>query len=284
MKKWLTYLNERSPLPALTFLSLGIGLSTSTGLGIFDGLALLMVVVLNNLVFIQMRLGDELKDFENDKIINPTRPLPRGLLTTEQVSKALLILFFILTLAALCVGVFFSWQGGVAFLICPIFAWLMYKEFYIGKGLSKEPMLYALTHQVIVFPLFGWFGLALAPELITNPFFIGWLLANFGVSFTFEICRKLNPNAHKLAGTYAHHYGPSKTVFFIAILMLYTLLGAYVGNFFWFALPPVVLLLLSLLYWIKNPSKYKIPAGLSALNSIISLWAPAIIWAIKRWA
>lgn len=283
MKKWFTYLNERSPLPALSFLSLGIGLSTFAGLGRFDWIALLVVLFVNNLIFIQMRLGDELKDFENDKIINPGRPLPRGLLTPNEVYGALLLVFGFLVFASLLVGVFYSWLGGVALVICPIFAWLMFKEFYIGKSLAKEPMLYALTHQVIVFPLFGWFGLALAPDLLRNPFFIGWLLANFGVSFTFEICRKLDPKAHKLAGTYAHHYGRKKTVFFTSIFLLYTLLGAYVGGFIFYALPPALLLFLSLLFWIKKPEVYKLPAGLAALNSIVTLWAPGLIWVAKRW-
>lgn len=283
MKKWITYLNERSPLSALTFLSLGIGLSTFAGIGQFNWWLLGLVVVMNNLVFIQMRLGDELKDFENDKIINPTRPLPRGLLTTHEVHRNLVGLLVVLIVGGILIGVLKNWTGGLVFTACPIFAWLMFKEFYVGKRLSKEPMLYALTHQVIVFPLFGWFGLTLEPSLISNPFFIGWLMANFGVSFTFEICRKLDPNAHKLAGTYAHHYGRGKTVFFTSIFMLYTLVGAYVGGFLTYAAVPVALLFPALIYWIKKPESYKIPAGLSALNSIVTLWAPAIIWALKRW-
>lgn len=279
----MTYLNERSPLPALTFLSLGIGFSTFAGLGKFDSLSLLLVVILNNLIFIQMRLGDELKDYENDKIINPTRPLPRGLLTTNEVHKALLILLVLLIFAALLIGYFYSALGGITFLICPLFAWLMFKEFYIGKSLAKEPMIYAFTHQVIVFPLFGWFGLALEPNLLTNSFFLGWLLANFGVSFTFEICRKLDPNAPKLAGTYAHHYGRGKTFLFVFIMMLYTALGAYVGKFLWYSLVPLALLFIALGAWVRKPETYKFPAGLAALNSIVALWAPAILWAVKRW-
>jgi hypothetical protein len=29
----------------------------------------------------------------------------------------------------------------------------MYREFYIGKSLARQPFLYAATHQVIILPL-----------------------------------------------------------------------------------------------------------------------------------
>lgn len=282
MKKWMTYLNERSPLPALSFLSAGIGLSPMLATNQINWWLFAFCLVINNLIFIQMRLGDELKDFENDKIINPTRPLPRGLLTPAEVLKALKGLFATLVVTGLIVA-YYSLPAGLALVMTTVFAWLMFKEFYIGQGLSKSPMLYALSHQVIVFPLFGWFALLLKPELLTNTMFLAWLLANFGASFTFEICRKLNPEAHKLANTYAHYYGRPKTVGFISIFMLYSALGAYGAGFLWYSLPALLLLFGSLIYWMKNPAQYKIPAGLSALSSAVILWAPAIQAFLKGW-
>jgi 4-hydroxybenzoate polyprenyltransferase len=283
MKKWMTYLNERSPLAALSFLSAGIAISTMLGTGQRNWWLALFCVVVNNLIFIQMRLGDELKDYENDKIINPTRPLPRGLLTPAEVLTALKLIFGLLVACGLVVG-YFSIPAGIALVLTPVFAWLMFREFYIGQSLAKSPMLYALSHQVIVFPLFGWFGLLLIPGLYRNPFFLCWLLANFGASFTFEICRKLNPDAHKLANTYAHYYGRPKTVGFTSIFMLYSAVGAYGAGFLWYSLPALVILFLSLVYWMKVPQKYKIPAGLSALSSAIILWAPTVQWLVKKWS
>lgn len=282
MTKWMTYLNERSPLLALTFLSAGIGMSPMLATNEINWWLFLFSIVVNNLIFIQMRLGDELKDFENDKIINPTRPLPRGLLTTDEVLKALKLLFGGLVVTGLVVA-YYSLPAGIALVMTTVFAWLMFKEFYIGQSLAKSPMLYALSHQVIVFPLFGWFGLLLKPELLTNFYFLAWLLANFGCSFTFEICRKLNPEAHQLANTYAHYYGRPKTVGFVIIFILYTAVGAYGAGFLWYSLPVLCLLSLSLFYWVKNPAKYKIPAGLSALSSAVVLWAPAIQSFLKGW-
>ena len=285
VKKWMTYLSERSPLPAISFLSAGMAVSSMAFTGEFNWWYLLLGLVINNIIFIQMRLGDELKDFENDKIINPERPLPRGLLHPPEVLRVLKGMLVAMILVGIVIAIAFnSWSAGAAIIATTLFAWLMFKEFYIGQGLAKSPLIYALTHQVIVFPLFGWMGLMLNPELIKNPAFIGWLLANFGASFTFEICRKLNPAAHKLANTYAHHYGRPQTVMYIAIFILYSAFGAKLSGFLSYSLPALVILFLSLLFWIKRPEKYKIPAALSALSSAIILWSPAIMWLLKRWS
>lgn len=281
----MIYLNERSPLAALSFLSAGIAISSMAIAEKFNWWYVFLALAFNNVIFIQMRLGDELKDFENDKIINPTRPLPRGLLTPKEVLWNLKGLLCTMVVGGLLLGfLLHSWPAALAVITTTLFAWLMYKEFYLGSGLSKSPILYALSHQIIVFPLFGWMGLLLDPGLVTNPLFIGWLLANFGASFTFEICRKLNPAAHPLAKTYAHHYGRPTTVGCTIIFLSYSAIGARIGGFLWYSLPALIALLLSLLWWIKKPESYKIPAALSALSSAIILWAPAIIWLIKRWS
>jgi hypothetical protein len=284
MKRFMTYLNERSPLPALTFLSAGIALSAVAIDQSFSWVILVLGILLNNFLFIQMRLGDELKDFETDKQINPTRPLPRGLFQTSEVQRLLEIFLTILIASGLVIGVLYSALGGSALVIASIFSWLMYKEFYISHTLDKSPMIYALSHQIIVFPLFAWPGLTLNPTLITDKIFLGWLLGNFGASFTFEICRKLNPSAHELAKTYAHHYGRTRTVLFCLIFMTISAVGSYIAHIHLYALPALSVLLISLVLWHQKPEKYKLPAGLSALSSTVLLWTPAIMWIYRIWS
>jgi hypothetical protein len=110
-------------------------------------------------------------------------------------------------------------MGAFLLALSTIFGILMYHEFFIGKELNKYPMLYAFSHQIIVFFIYGWTALAINPSLVESKLFLGWLLANFGSSFNFEICRKLNPNSHPLAQTYVQFYGPQKTVFFSLIFI-----------------------------------------------------------------
>lgn len=284
MNRFMTYLNERSPLPALTFLSAGIVCSAMAVLQEFQWPLFIGAILINNLLFIQMRLGDELKDFETDKIINPTRPLPRGLYKTSEVMRILEVLLSLLIGLGLLIGVTLSVPGGCALVIASIFSWLMFKEFYISHTLDKSPMIYAITHQVIVFPLFAWPGLTQDPTLFESKIFLGWLLANFGASFTFEICRKLNPSAHELAKTYAHHYGRTKTVVFCAIFMTISAIGACYAGFGIYSWVALSILLISLLLWHQKPEMYKLPAGLSALSSAVILWSPFVMWVLKVWS
>ncbi len=283
MNRFMTYLKERSPLPALSFLSAGIVVSALSIDQSFDWIVVFVGVVLNNLLFIQMRLGDELKDFDTDKVINPTRPLPRGLFKAQEVLSLLKIFLCILIISGTLM-MLKSPVAGVSVMVASLFSWLMFKEFYMSHELDKSPMLYAISHQVIVFPLFAWPGLLQNPALLQNKTFLGWLLANFGCSFTFEVCRKLNPAAHAMAKTYAHHYGRTKTVLICLIFMTITAIGAHIagiGVYSWVALG---LLLISLLAWHQNPQKYKIPAGLSGLSSAVVLWSPAIIQWVQAWS
>lgn len=284
MKRFITYLNERSPLPALTFLSAGIAASPMAINQSFNWPIFVLGIIVNNFLFIQMRLGDELKDFDTDKIINPTRPLPRGLFSPEEVLKLLKIFLCLLVWAGLLISIFLSPIGGFALILASVFSWLMFKEFYISHTLDKSPMLYALTHQVIVFPLFAWPALTANPSFIENKTFLGWLIANFGASFTFEICRKLNPSAHELAKTYAHHYGRPSTIFYCLIFMLVSAFGAYMAGFSTVSWSALALLLISLIIWNSKPDQYKIPAALSALSSAIILWSPCVQYLMTIWS
>lgn len=283
MKKWIIYLQERSPLAALTFLSGGVAISSMAFLEAFSFFYFILGIFFINLVMIQMRLGDELKDFGKDKIINPTRPLPRGLLTTSEVLTALKLIVIFTVLSGFFLAYQYSMEGGLTLSVSALFAWLMYKEFYIGANLAKSPIFYALTHQVVVFPLFSWIGLTMSSELLNNQAYLGWILANFGASFTYEVCRKLNPDAHKLAETYAHHYGRTKTVLICLIFMSVSVIGAYFANIAQYSLPMIFILALSLLNWTKKPKTYKLVEGMSVLSSTVILLTPAILWLIKRW-
>lgn len=284
LKKWSTYLQERSPLAALGFISAGIAVSSMAFVGVFRPDIFLLGLVFNILILVQMRLGDEIKDFDKDKVMHPTRPLPRGLLSVSEVYKALIGILILVTLAGLLIGFYNSWPGGAGLILSTIFAWLMFKEFYIGQELNKEPMFYALTHQVIVFPIHAWVGLSLEPELLYNKLFIGWLIANFGASFTFEICRKLNPNAHELAQTYAHHYGRKLTALICTFFILISGYGAMMAEFHLASWPALILLWISLLVWVFKPHLFKLVAAFSALSSVIILWAPAAKWLIQKWS
>ena len=281
--KWMTYLKERSPLPALLGLSAIAAISSLAFRSEFNLGLFIAGIIFNTLIFIQLRLGDEVKDFEKDKIVNPTRPLPRGLLSPTQVAKAMNLVVVLLVLASISIAKIYTVEGGILLGLSTLFGWLMYHEFFVGEKLNKSPIFYALTHQVIVFFIYGWVGSSFDKTLLQEPIFQGWLLANFGASFSYEICRKLNPSAHKLAQTYAQHYGPYKTALISMVFISLMTIGSFMAGFGIWMIAPILTLIFVLLKWVKQPQNFKQVEGMSALCGLIVALAPAIQWLIRSW-
>lgn len=98
-------------------------------------IALSVLAILASVIFmILARMMDELKDFEKDKIANPTRPLPRGLISPSEMNKGIFVVFVLLMIFT---GGVFAYGGVLPaslLLASCLYLWLMYKEFYIGKG------------------------------------------------------------------------------------------------------------------------------------------------------
>jgi 4-hydroxybenzoate polyprenyltransferase len=285
MKKWATYLNERSPLAIL--LIIGLGMSTYPLLLIKEATTesikwpmFYLSILLNLIIFIMMRMGDEIKDLDKDLIINPTRPLPRGLIPLDQFKKV----FFSLLLPTLVFVTYLNltknFSAATSLLFTNILALLMYYEFFMGKKLEQSPFVYALTHQIIVFPLYAWAGLSLSPDLLNNHYFIWWITTNFFASFNYEISRKLDPNAHQLAATYAHHYGRKATALICLSFNALILYGSFKLSIYAAIIPIVIINSLLMIKWIKAPSNFKLLEGLAGLISLIVLWANSfkLIW------
>lgn len=95
--------------------------------------------------FFRMRLFDEIKDYEVDLKVNPTRPLARGLIKIIDVKKALMILIAFELILAMGLG-------PSAFLIHAVaigYSLLMYEEFFIGDYLRPHLTTYAVTHTFV---------------------------------------------------------------------------------------------------------------------------------------
>ncbi|MBC7690772.1 MAG: UbiA family prenyltransferase [Methylotenera sp.] len=278
LSRWKTYLMERSPPAPLLFICAGVSLAPMALLQEVNWGMLATGVAGTFGLLVQMRLGDELKDHEKDKIVHPERPLPRGLLSLKEVHTGMsLLMGSLMALAALSAALY-SPLGGSLLALSVIYVWLMYKEFFIGKSLSREPMLYAWSHQLIVFPLYGWIGGLYGPEVFCNPEFVCWMIYNFGASMTFEICRKLDPKSHKLQETYLHHYGPGLVSVIIAFFVFVSIFAGIRAEHQNYLLPVQLPLLLSLVLIKVKPEKFKVIEGLAILSATIHIWMPTLRW------
>jgi 4-hydroxybenzoate polyprenyltransferase len=285
MSRWFTYLKERSPLQALLI----VGASVS-GSGVmlaalltgrpFDVRAFVLGLVAQLLFLLVLRVMDERKDYEKDKVAHPTRPLPRGLISVAEIERAIVGGMSAMVALAGASAAAVNPTAGAVFAVGTAYLWLMYREFYIGKKLGDYPMLYAISHQIILFPIYG-FPIALAaPELIFSPAALAFVAANLGASMTYEIARKLDPAAPAILKTYRSIYGPGKTAALAAAFVALSAVFAYQMHLQAILWPIEALMLLALGYVLAKPEKFKVAEGVAGLSTLVHLVAiPIAIWA-----
>ena len=110
---------------------------------------LLMAFLGTVFFFFKLRLYDEIKDYEVDLKINPTRPLPRGLLQHRH-------LFWMIALLIIGEAGLYYLCGIPAFVsMCFTIGYslLMYKEFFIPKLIRPHLTTYAMSHTIVTVAL-----------------------------------------------------------------------------------------------------------------------------------
>lgn len=293
MKRWWTYLHERSPFTVLVLLSLGplvsgfflsqvysqceqtgqVGCSPTSSLLPSGTLALLASIVF----MILARMMDELKDYDKDKIANPQRPLPRGLLTAQEMQSGIHVVFGLLILLSLSIGVVASPLSGLLILGSSLYLWLMYKEFYFGAALGNYPLLYSFSHQIVGIPLYL-FGVTLfSPSFVSEQSAWVFVAVNVASSLTYEFARKLKPDAHPAAKTYRQIYGlrPATliAVFFHIVSMSFAthaMRTGFSGLLILCVMQFLLLICLGLVF-VKD-SQQKVAEGLAAGVVLVSAW------------
>jgi 4-hydroxybenzoate polyprenyltransferase len=106
------------------------------------------------LVFLRLRIFDELKDHGTDLKLNPGRPLPRGLISPGEAKLAA----FAIAAAEAALACLCGLQAFAAWIVLLLYSLLMYREFFIGPWLRPRLELYAVAHTFAA----GWTGLFVA--------------------------------------------------------------------------------------------------------------------------
>lgn len=282
MGRWITYVRERFPLHTFIVLVAGISLS-----GIYlDGKSFRILPFLISffgilLFFALLRLMDEVKDYEKDRIAHPDRPLPRGLIKKEEAVYLINIAIPILVAYSMFVWVVLQEVAALTYLCIVIYLWLMYQEFFIGKWLNRHPLIYGLSHQIIVFPVV-FFAIAVNnPGHVMSP--ASWSLAVMllGAFFCYEICRKLDPHAHPILATYIHFYGFRRTFEIAAISLAVSAMGATALNLTPLLLPCEILVLVSLSLLFFQPAWFLLPEVAASISLILHVWA-VVLFSVFR--
>jgi 4-hydroxybenzoate polyprenyltransferase len=112
--------------------------------------------------FFKLRLYDEIKDYEVDLKLNPTRPLARGLLKHRHLHAGI----------AACIGLELAafglngWPALASIAFAILYSLLMYREFFAGALLRPHLTTYAVLHTVVS----GFLSLALFAAFQHRPF------------------------------------------------------------------------------------------------------------------
>jgi 4-hydroxybenzoate polyprenyltransferase len=218
--RWWIYQKERFPLAAYApliaaFSFAAVGYS-ALGRGSVTGPGWRQTVVAfasSLLFFLQLRLADEFKDFEDDLRYRPYRPVQRGLVQLREIAfvgVATVPLQLLMTL----------WLS-IHLLPLLVIAWayqlLMSKEFFVPRWLKRHPLLYMLSHMVIT-PLI--FLFASACDWVTAGYIrpstgLLWMLAvSYFNGMVIEIGRKVRAPEDEETGveTYSFLWGSRNAV------------------------------------------------------------------------
>jgi 4-hydroxybenzoate polyprenyltransferase len=260
-----------------------------------DWHALVTAYVTAFLFFLQLRIADEFKDFEEDSRYRPYRPVPRGLVTLRELG------WVGAAAAAIQLGVALWLKPSLALLLAGVWVYLvlMSKEFFVPRWLKARPVLYMLSHMVIV-PLVDFYATACDwwPVLGRPPQGLFWFVAvSYCNGLVIEIGRKVRAPADEEEGvnTYSALWGPRGAVTAWLTAMLLTAACAVMGaQPIDFVLPVAVWLAVLLLAgfavaWrflrapdTKGGKRIETLSGLWTIGMYLSIGAVPLLWRLLR--
>lgn len=235
-RRWWTYQRERFPLAAhgsliavFSYSALCFSRLARGQVALPDAKTFAVAGGSSLLFFLQLRIADEFKDFEEDARFRPYRPVQRGLISLRELGAAAwlaagvqlaLALWLSPTLAPLLVLVW-------AYLL------LMSREFFARSWLKARPITYMWTHMLIV-PLIDLYVTSCDWRVAgaTPPRALVWLLAvSFCNGVVLEIGRKVRAPRDEETGvqTYSVLWGRTGAAAAWMAALIATAAGAWLA-------------------------------------------------------
>lgn len=237
--RFLTYQKERYPFIGYFFLIGSFSFSAVAysricrGLTEFVSIDKFAVCIFNTItLFFILRILDEFKDQEDDRKYRSYLPVPRGLISLNELKY-----IGIATLAAqLIVTLVFFPQMLLLLAMVYVYLFFMSKEFFVKAWLKRNQFWYVTSHMLII-PLVDVFASGFDWLLEGEKAPMG-LLFFFAVSFmngiVLEIGRKIKAPEQEEEGvlSYTFQLGTKRAVIVWIFILLVTLLLAYVASYF----------------------------------------------------
>lgn len=215
MKRWIVYQRERFPLAAHAPLVAAFSGSAVCFSSLVRGQAvwpsskaLVVAFVTSLLFFLQLRIADEFKDFEDDSRYRPYRPVPRGLVTLRELA------WVAVGASAIQLALALWLKPSIVWLLVLAWAYLgvMSREFFVPRWLKAHPTVYMASHMVIL-PLIDMYATAcdwwVAGFRQPPPGLFWFLIVSFFNGVVVEIGRKIRAREDEEEGveTYSSLWG-----------------------------------------------------------------------------
>lgn len=273
LKRLGMYIYERFNLLAYSIFIIAMFFSAVSLAKSSFSILLLPALLVLFLYFLRLRMYDDLKDHQIDIDLKPHRPLPRGLVTRKEIITAthLLIVLEIIVVYILNVKLI------IPYLLIILFSLLTFHEFFIGKTLRKNILLYALPHVLLMFFIgaFLYYSIIIMSLLqfkLTIFLIFGFICYILGLIF--EISRKMPPLKENKSSneSFISLLGfEAAWITLIALFALSSLITAYLFRAFILSLAPSFAFILFFLFkrnFIKDLSQ----KGAQLLGSLCILY------------
>lgn len=300
MNRWWVYQRERFPIAAHGPLVAAFSLSAVSYSRLLRGestlpgfLATFVAFATCLLFFLQLRIADEFKDFEDDSKYRPYRAVPRGLVSLKSLG--------ILGIATALIQAMLAVWLKPSLLILLGIVWtyfaLMSKEFFVGDWLKKRHVLYLLSHMMIM-PLVDLYATACdwwADGIEPPPGLIWFLIVSYFNGVNIEVGRKIRAPLDEEVGvdTYSAVWGRQLAVaVWLGDLLVTAGCAAFAAHLIGWLTPMLVVLIVLLLaaatiglMFLRRPTKLgskriEAMAGVWTLVMYLVLGAVPLAW---RW-
>jgi hypothetical protein len=186
--------------------------------------------------YFKLRLYDEVKDYELDVVINPSRPLPRGLLNHNDMYFGMGVCIFIELVTFSSQSI----QSAASIIVAILYSLLMYKEFFIKEKIRPYLTTYALVHTIVTtllsFAIFSFVAHLGLLQIIQDPALLSFAMANWLLFNIFEFGRKTFASSEERENvdTYSSLFGRTGAVLLVvsqAVMAHYLMLNLRQVNF-----------------------------------------------------
>lgn len=290
IKRIAIYLNEMFPLSSfigsiLTAVAIQLTYLRLYNLRADSFLPLILPGLVLTFVSLLIRIMDEFKDYQDDLLNFPMRPLPSGRVTKKDLLALGLFCVFMIIFLSLTSMTLLVWA-----LITLFFTFLMLKWFFIETIMRKNLPLAFITHHPIV--LFNFIYLLLASKEFNPGVSLSEAVFILPICFIFtnwEVVRKIRaPEQETAYTTYSKIMGPRSAmlvglllqfIFTTAVFTILTKLGSPNWLRILFILCSVVLIAPSVrfLFTLKLPKPLKPFAEAQILVVVVTLLIAALL-------